>query len=53
MVPELRDQLLNEEHQEATAQEGQKEVVNLEQSVQLEWLAIPHKFTAAKDHNHV
>lgn len=43
------DQLLSEERQKDAADSGKVEVVDLEQEVELEWLAATHQFTTAED----
>lgn len=43
------EELLNEESQEDTADEGQIEVVDQEEALELEGLAVAHQFPTAKD----
>lgn len=45
----LGQELLDEQNQEKTADDGQVEVVNLEEEVELERLATTHELSATKD----
>ena len=46
---ERREQLLNEESQKTTADDGQVQVVDLERTVQAEGCAVPHDLAAAQN----
>jgi hypothetical protein len=46
---EGREQLLNEESQKTTADDGQVQVVDLERAVQAEGCAVPHELAASQD----
>jgi hypothetical protein len=49
-VPDQRrEQLLNEESQKTTADDGQVEVVDLERTVQAEGCAVPHELAASQN----
>lgn len=45
----LRDQLLEEEYQESARNDGQDEVVDLEDEVELESWTVPHQFATTED----
>lgn len=44
-----RDELFGKQHQQPAADEGEVEIVNLEQTVELHGLAAAHELTSAKD----
>jgi hypothetical protein len=48
---ESGEQLLNKEHQQATTDDGEVEIVDHEESVQREGFAVLHQFSSPKDDN--